>query len=179
MCLAIDILLSGLLLVLYHQLDVYGFNIPNYFGSLGWWDRRIQFKLMCLTIDVLPSGLLLVLSHQLDVYGFNIPNYFGSLGWWDRKYNINLNAFNNRYIPKWSAACIVSPARCLWIEHTKLFWFLWLMKPEKFRNGNGHSDGSFLPGFKNISRRTNQILKNKIWHFLNVFIFKKCIKIVL
>jgi hypothetical protein len=100
------------------------------FWFLGWWDWRIQFKLMCLTIDVLPSGLLLVLSHQLDVYGFNIPNYFGSLGWWDWKCNINVCAFNHRYIPKWSAACIVSPARCLWIEHTKLFWFLGLMRPE-------------------------------------------------
>jgi hypothetical protein len=33
MCLAIDIILR---VGLYHWLDVYGFNILNYFGSLGW-----------------------------------------------------------------------------------------------------------------------------------------------
>jgi hypothetical protein len=37
----------------------------------------------------------------------------------------------DRYI---TIACIVPPTRCLWIQHTKLFWLFGLMKPEKVQN---------------------------------------------
>ncbi len=96
---------------------------------------EMRCKLMCLVIDILLSGVLFVLYHQLDVYEFNIPNYFRSSGCWNRRRfkmenTIKTNVLNHRCITKGSSACTVSPARCLWIQHTKLFWFLGLMKPE-------------------------------------------------